>query len=201
MELNFMEEKMVSNDNKELAKYITTIVGINRKIERFWDDKNQNYLDIFNCDDPVDINIKFYGTIGLSDYQNIIEMGDGNKNIPVEFIMAGYKEYDEIPNILSTCGFYLLKDKWNCQPGSVFMSMVDFYYEKEMRHIMFVPPFLWEEKLEPLKLENKTVYWLLAIPISEAELQYRNKNGFDALQELFEESGINIFDLDRKSII
>jgi hypothetical protein len=76
------------------------------------------------------------------------------------------------------------------------MRMIDFYYKKEMQHLLFVPPFLWEEKLEPLQLESKIVNWLLAIPISE--LQYKNKNGFDSLQNLFEKNEIDIFNLDRK---
>jgi hypothetical protein len=42
-----------------------------------------------------------------------------------------------------------------------------------MQHIMFVEPFLWADKLVPLKLESKTVHWLLAIPISESEIQYK----------------------------
>jgi hypothetical protein len=196
-----MANKMVSNENKELAKYITTIVGINRTIQRYWDDKNENCIDIFTCDDPIDSEVKFYGTVGLSDYPNIIEMKNGNENIPIELLVSGYKKYDKIPNILSTCAFYISKDKWNCQPGSVFMRMVDFYYKKEMQHIIFVPPFFWEDKLEPLTLEAKTVNWLLAIPISESELQYKIKNGFDSLQDLFEKEEVDVFDLDRKSVI
>jgi hypothetical protein len=196
-----MGEKDVSNENKELVKYITSIVGINMKIHTYWDDKNKNCLDIFACDDPNDSDIKYYGTIGLSDYKNIIEMKNGNENIPIEIVMAGYKEYDNIPNVLSTCGFYISKDKWNCKLGSVFMRMLDFFYKKEMQHIIFMPPFLWDDKLETLKLETKTIHCLLGVPISENELQYLNNNGFDALEDLFVENDINIFNLDRKSII
>lgn len=89
-----MREKVVSNENKELAKYITTIVGINRIVQRYWDNK-----------------------------------------------------------------------------------------------------------LKPIKLETKIVNWLLAIPISESELQYKIKNGFDNLQNLFEKNEVDIFDLDRKSVL
>ena len=196
-----MKNKAVSKENKELAKYITTIVGINWTVCSYGDDNNENSIDIFTCDDPIDLEVKFYGTIGLSDYPNVIEMNSGDLNIPVELLMTGYKSYDKIPNILSTCAFYLLKDKWTCQSGSVFMRMVDFYYKKEMQHIMFVEPFLWADKLVPLKLESKTVHWLLGVPVSEAELQYKIKNGLNALETLFEENEVDIFDLDRKSII
>jgi hypothetical protein len=196
-----MEQKTVSNENKELAKYITTIVGINRAIQRYWDDKNENYIDIFSCDDPNDFEVKFSGTIGLSDHPNKVEMKNGNKNIPIELLITSYKKFDKIPNILSTCAFYLLKDKWTCQPGSVFMRMIDFYYKKEVQHIMFVPPFLWDDKLEPLTLKSKTVNWLLAVPISESELKYKNANGYANLQNLFEANEVDIFDLNRSAVI
>lgn len=193
----------ISKQNKNLAKYITTIVGINEKIDRYWDEATINFIDIFTCDDPIYPNIKIFGTIGVSDYPNRIEMKDGNfQDIPIELLIAGYKEFDLLPNILSTAGFYITKEKWDCQPGSVFMRIVDMYYENsEMKHIMFVPPFLWENKLAPLHLETKTVHWLLGIPISDKELEYRMRNGASALEDLFQEKDIDIFDINRKSVI
>ena len=139
-----MEYKTPTSENIKLAKYITTIVGWNRTVCTYWDDANENYIDIFTCDDPIDSEVKFYGTIGLSDYPNEIEMKDDNYlNIPVELLMTGYKVYDKIPNILSTCAFYLSKNKWTCQPGRVFLRMLDFYYKKEMQHVMFIERYIY----------------------------------------------------------
>ena len=39
------------------------------------------------------------------------------------------------------------------------------------------------------------------MPISESELQYKIANGYDELQKLFIENDVNMFDLDRKSVI
>jgi hypothetical protein len=39
------------------------------------------------------------------------------------------------------------------------------------------------------------------VPITEAELAYKIQNDTAALEELFEEQEINIFDLDRKSVV
>jgi hypothetical protein len=76
-------------------------------------------------------------------------MKDGSfKNLPVELMMAGYKLFDKIPNILSSCAFYLIKNKWTCQPNDIWKSMVEMYYtSSDMNHILFTPPFLWEDKL------------------------------------------------------
>ena len=66
----FTPIKVPTSENIKLAKYITTIVGWNRTVCTYWDDANENYIDIFTCDDPIDSEAKFYGTIGLSDYPN-----------------------------------------------------------------------------------------------------------------------------------
>lgn len=190
-------------ENKKIAKYIAPILGVNPKARRFWDDGKNNHLDVFFVDDPIDEAITFSGTLGVSDFKNLIETKEGNKtNIPVELLMAGYKKYEKIPEILSTCGFFIIKDNWEAQPGSVFMRVFSMYYpNKDMEHIIFTTPFLWQNRLQPLKLEAKTVHWLLAIPISQSELEYRNENGFTALEKLFEEKEIDLFDLDRKSVL
>lgn len=76
-----------------------------------------------------------------------------------------------------------------------------YYEDSEMKHLIFVSPFLWENKLMPLDLGTKTVNWLLCIPISENELEYRMKNGASALEDLFQEKDIDIFDINRNSVI
>ncbi|MDQ1162552.1 hypothetical protein QE422_002920 [Chryseobacterium sp. SORGH_AS 447] len=92
--------------------------------------------------------------------------------------------------------------KWQCQSGAVFMRIIEMYYEtSEMEHIMFISPFLWEDKLEPLKLPNKTVHWLLGVPISDKELEYKMENGKSALEDIFQEKDIDIFDINRISAI
>ena len=70
-----------------------------------------------------------------------------------------------------------------------------------LEHILFVSPFLWEDRLKTLNFEDKKVAWLLAVPISEKEFKYAKDKGKDALEELFEEKQIDIFNLYRKSVL
>lgn len=193
----------ISIENKKLSNYITNIVGINKIIDRHYDKEKKNFIDIFTCDDPLYPRIKICGTIGVSDHPNKIEMNDNSfKDIPIELLIGGYREFRMLPNILSTAGFYITNNGWECQPGSVFMRIVEMYFEtSEMKHIMFTSPFLWEDKLQPLKLETKTVHWLLCIPISDKELEYKMENGTSALEDIFQEKDIDIFDINRKSAI
>ena len=70
-----------------------------------------------------------------------------------------------------------------------------------MKHLFFTSPSLWQDNLETLDLETKKVAWLMAVPISEAERQYKEANGADALEDLFEEHQVDILDLTRKSVV
>ncbi|SMO77403.1 Suppressor of fused protein (SUFU) [Chryseobacterium rhizoplanae] len=191
-----------SEENKKLSNYIANIVGVNKMIDRHYDNDKKNFIDIFTCDDPLYPRVKICGTIGVSDHPNKIEMNDNSfRNIPIELLISGYKEFNMLANILSTSGFYITNNGWECQPGSVFMRIVEMYLEtSEMKHIMFISPFLWD-KLQPLKLETKTVHWLLCIPISDEELKYKMENGTSALENIFQEKDIDIFDINRKSSI
>lgn len=193
----------ISEENKKLSNYITNIVGVNKMIDRYYDENEKNFIDIFTCDDPLYPAIKICGTVGVSDYPNKIEMNDNSFiNIPIELLIGGFTESSELANIISTAGFYITKNGWECQPGSVFMRIIEMYFEtSEMKHIMFISPFLWQDKLKPLKLETKTVHWLLCIPISDKELEYKMKNGASSLEDIFQEKDIDIFDINRKSVI
>jgi len=58
-----------------------------------------------------------------------------------------------------------------------------------------------EDKLEDFRVDDKIVNFLLAIPISDHELEFKNKNGSEALEDLFQENEVDVFDLDRKSAV
>ncbi|RZM03126.1 MAG: hypothetical protein EOO88_56710, partial [Pedobacter sp.] len=121
--------KELSKENIKLAQDVAKAIGIEPNVYPFYDNDRSHELDILNLVDPIDKNVSIHCTIGLSDYENLV----GGKNIPVELLMTGYKKFDKVKNILSTCGFYIIKDKFECRPGSVFMRMIEFYYkDKDM---------------------------------------------------------------------
>lgn len=194
----------VSQDHVKIAKFVAGAIGLEPHVYPYYDNDRDSSIDVLDLVDPLDRNVKFYCSVGVSDCPNIIEMKDGSTiNIPVELLIAAYKDFEKAPNILSTCGFYMINDRRECQPGSVYKRMVETYYPgSDMKHIMFTRPFLWEDKLEPLQVGDKNVSFLLCIPVSDAELEYRNDNGVNALESLlFGQKNIDIFDLDRKSVL
>jgi hypothetical protein len=196
-----MSEKP-SADNIKMVQFVAKAVGFEPHVYPYYDNDRSHELSILKLTDPIDPNVGIYMTIGVSDCENNVETNDGYENIPVELFMACHKEFDKATNILATTGFYITKDKYECRPGAVFMHMVDMYYTNTaMKHIYFTTPFLWEDKLEQLELDSKEVSFLLLIPISDTELEYKQQNGDDALETLFEDNEIDIYDLNRKSVV
>jgi antitoxin YqcF len=191
-----------SPDNIKMARFVAGAIGFEPNVYPYYDNDRTHELSILNLIDPIDPNVCIYMTIGVSDHENLVAVKDGHENIPIELFFATYKQFDKARNILATVGFYIVKDKYECRPGNVFKNMINMYYtETDMKHIFFTSPYLWQDKLEGLELDYKKVHFLLMIPCSDAEVDYKLKHGDDALETLFEDNDIDIFDLNRKSLL
>jgi hypothetical protein len=141
-----------------------------------------------------------YSTIGLSDSPILKDKRD--LGIRAEFVGACASAFPEFANILATAAFCVINSHWLCHPGAIFPGVVEKHRpESPMRHLIFVPPFLWDESLQTLQLPDKKVAWLMAVPISESEYGYAIDHGPDALGDVLEQEGIDVFDLDRASIL
>ena len=96
---------------------------------------------------------------------------------------------------------HIINDNYTCRPGTVNVDAISNYYtDLEMKHIYFTVPYLWDG-LQGIELDGHIVNWLLAIPISDKELEYLDENGADAFEELLEKNEIEIFDICRKSVL
>ena len=69
-----------------------------------------------------------------------------------------------------------------------------------MKHFLLVPPFLWDG-FETLEVGGQAVAWLQAVPISDRERDLAEREGSDSLEDLFERQQIDVFDLDRPSVV
>jgi hypothetical protein len=54
---------------------------------------------------------------------------------------------------------------------------------------------------KPVEVEDTKIAWLMAIPISNTECQFAVRRGPKALEDLFEAMQIDVFDLDRESVV
>jgi hypothetical protein len=190
----------VTQDNKIIAKTAARIFGGIAKVHTYWDDNENSSIGVLSCFGSPQIGVTSYATVGLSDAplhkdNTILPMG-------LELVGACGDSFPKFDNALATAAFYIINSKWGCFPGSIFPDMLSMYNASTtMCHLLFVPPILWDERLETLYLETKTVAWLQAIPVSDAELEYAKAEGPDKLEDLFEKKQIDVFDLERPSIL
>lgn len=192
--------KEVTIEKKVIAKMVAKAFGGQPRVIRYWDEKDENCVDILSCLDQPQKGITSYSTIGVSDYVNIID--SKNIDIRVELVGICSTKIEFYPNILSTAAFCIINSKWSGFPDAIFPNVIGMYDSSiTMQHLLFTDPFIWEDTLETLKFGEKRVAWLLLIPISEAELQYAEKEGVGKLQKLLAENYVDISDLNRASVV
>ncbi|WP_028402359.1 suppressor of fused domain protein [Ectobacillus panaciterrae] len=192
---------MTVSNNKTIAKTIwNTFGGENPKVYTYWDDNHESCIDILAVKERPFPKLTSISTIGLSDFS--IGKHIGVNELRIEILGAYEEKYEYAPNMIATCAFYIINSKFSCYPGAIYQDVVHMYApDSDMQHILFTNPFIWENELKTLEFEDKIVAWLLAVPISETERIYTLEHGLDALETLFEEKQINIFDLNRLSVI
>ena len=167
-------------------------------VSKYWDDENVSSVDLLTAVRP-DEDIISYSTIGLSDHS--IDYNVDGTPLRVEIVGACAAKFDQYSNLLATCAFYIINSKFSIFHGKIFQDMIEMYFPaSQMKHVLFVSPFLWED-LKTLVFPDKKVAWLMAVPISENEYLFAQEKGTEMLEELFEQKEIQIFDIERKSIL
>lgn len=183
-----------------VAKKLVQVIGGTPKIFNYCDDQGISNVDLYIGEDTPQKGLITCSTVGLSEYNIGLKLPTG-KRVAAEFIGACSNFYEYFPNIVSSCAFNIISGNYFCRPGAVYPDMIAQYYEGiDMKHVMFSEPFLWDD-LSNIEQEDKVITWLMIVPISDAELQYLKEYGSDALETLFEEKNIDIFDLERKSVV
>lgn len=189
----------VTKENKIIARSALEAFGGKPSVSRYWDEHNVSSVDILSTTDRPYEGVTSYSTIGLSDYP--IGYSVEKKPLRIEIVGASATLFELFPNIVSTCAFNIINTKLPIAHGKVFKGVIRMYYpDSEMEHVLFTSPFLWE-KLHTIDLLEKKVTWLLAVPISTKELLFAEKEGTEALEDLFEKNDIDIFDIRRDSVL
>lgn len=192
-----------SEENIAYARFFGEAIGFEPKVIEYLDEDESNSIDVISVIDPIDRKVLIHSSIGVSDYPNNIEGADsGVLNMPVELLMVGYKSYDKILDILGEVSLFLIKNNFSCQPGTVFTDMITDFYDSDMKHIMFIEPYLWADKLSKREFGKKKVHCLLLVSISDNELDYRGEYGANALEHLlFADEEIDLYNIKRKSVL
>lgn len=172
-------------------------IGGSPKVFRYWDDSESSHIDVLSSADRPCRGAVSYATIGLSEY-DVGLIADG-KRLGIELLGvcgAGEKSF---ANMLASAAFAVIKSG-KCSYGDIIPDVIAGYRnDTDMKHFFLTNPFLWDG-FGTLESEDRLTAWLLAVPISNSEKDYADENGWEALEDRFEECGIDILDLERKPI-
>ena len=183
--------------NAKLAfNELVRLWGSRPKVFRHGDDAESSFVNIAHFEDsPVD-GVTSVATLGLSDH----DLGLGR--VRVELIGAFPSSFKEGVNVAATCAFNALKDGVRTAPNAVHSSVLSLYRTHvALPHIMLVDPFLWDNGPSTLDAAGVKIAWLMMVPISDSERVFAIEHGGAALGSRFEQAQIDIFDLDRRSVV
>ncbi len=141
-----------------------------------------------------------YATIGLS----VVPIGyiSSNVSLGAEIVSAAYARYTEFGDVLAACVQNIFQMQFKLFPGAVYKDAFRAHYpELDVQHLMFDTPHGWDNDLLTLNLGARQVAWIMAVPITDEELDLYNGSDSGELQELFEEKGTDLYDLERESIV
>lgn len=190
----------VSSENKQIARYASAAFGGSARVEEYKNNSDTLSVGILSCRDKPVEGVTSYSTVKLSDHP--MQWKDGEFPTRIELAGTSLNTADFFPNILASAAFTIMQSDAVYHPGTVIPNVVAQHYpESKLPHIYLTAPFLWPHDLETLDCGTKTVSWLLAMPISEAEHRYLKEHGEHALEQLLEKEKTDFSDLDRVSIL
>lgn len=190
-----------SESNRAIYRTMARAFGIERPVvPRYYDADEKSHIDVATAVNRPQAGVTSYSTLGLSDYP-LLQDGE---EYPARLEIVGGCDsvVDWFGNVIATAAFNIINDRHFCAPGVVYPNLVARYDDElDMQHVLFVPPFVWGDQPATMELPDKTVAFLHALPISDAELRYADQNGSEALEDLFEQHQIDVFDIERVSVV
>lgn len=178
-----------------VGRYVRSQFGDKTKVIRYGDDTGKEDVFLASGEDVPVEGVTSYGTVGLSKYIQ----HSGTTPVHVELLGACATDVPVFANVVTSCVFDHIHNGTNIAYGSYIENILDQYaISTTLRHVTFVAPFLWEG-FAAREIVDVKIHWLLVLPISNAELVFLESNGVEALENLFEQKQIDIYDINRPS--
>lgn len=188
---------------KDLYSQIKELFGGGKPIvDRYAeDDEDPNWVDVMRTADCPQAGVTSYATLGMSRFDNG-GLESGGKPLRVELLAACQSEFTHMADGLSSCALNVAKSGYQVTPGVVHPNVLNLYEPGiVLKHLLLVPPFVWERQPPSRYLAEMTITWLMAIPIADSEIEYARLHGTDRLEELFVEHQIDVFDIGRAPVV
>jgi hypothetical protein len=187
---------------------VSTCIGGDQKPFSYFKSEDSS-IDILFCKDSPAPQLLTCATLGLVNHEG--KFTSNGKNVRVELLgLSTTKFGDTLGRVMARLYKSIVDRNLTCGYGVVYSHVLgDLLPDSEMEHILFTtPPLFWKDALGTLDLDDSTILtWLYAMPVSEQEKDYIVRSGDDFreamvnLQEQFTLKKVDVFDLNRKSVI
>jgi len=192
--------RTISPENKMVVQYVTMAFGGTPHVDEYGHNTEDLTVGILYCHNRPTEGVTSYSTIRLSDYPMMGVKGEFQTRLELAGVCATTTGF--FPNVLASAAFSIMRTGDIYYPGTVMPNFIRQYSPSSvLPHLYLTAPFLWQDDLKTLNCGTKKVSWLLAMPIAESEYLYLKEHGDEALEHLFEQEEIDIFDLNRLPVV
>lgn len=163
---------------EHLEKYIGLISKGADVVDKRYNLTISTYYDI-----PFE-NLSTFSTLGLNKYY---------LDYYYEFIIVAHKEFDEseIISFLTSFSEFLIDNKRAVRRGDVLSFDFSLFSETKMNSVYITLPFYFEDGLQELTIENKTIIFPLIIPVYDEEAKLIQKKGWESFESFLEDNDID----------
>lgn len=186
----------ITETNRAVARMLAAAFGGAPSVARHADETGRSHVDILTCRDAPRPGLTACATVTLANhplYRDGVEF-------PGRCEILGVSRDPDVARMLAACAFQVIDGRWFLAPGIVFPGLLT-GLSASLAHVLFVPPTLFEARLQTLPASDTALAFLQAVPISDAEYAFAQEAGGDALEDLFAARGTDLVDLQRSSVL
>ncbi len=189
---------MPSSRAREVARAAASAFGGRPEVRRIWDHARSSHVDVLHADDRPNRGWVSYSTVTLSEWENLLD----GQDVRVELAGIAARNQVKFAELLAAAALKVMKDRWLAAPGVVFPELTSQSgLSHNLPHVVWTPPFPWEQLGSVEVAGGPSVHWLVAVPISERERQYLLESGYDALERKLAKASAEFIDLERGSVV
>jgi len=194
-----MNEPHHNPDDLKIRKALTAVIGDIKDVRHLLEHDGHR-MDIVMSENSPRAGVNSYSTIGLS----VIPIGylSGSVYLGAEIIAAAGAGFEPFVDVLAACVDDILHSRFRLFPGAVYKDAFKAAYpDAQVKHLIFDTPQGWENDLLTLDLGLRQAAWIMAVPVTDAELRLFSESESGELQEQFEARKVDLYDLTRPSVV
>lgn len=192
-------DRPASPRSLEVRDYLLNVFGCPAAQVYAHDNAQQTVrVGIIHAPDCPDRGLTTYATVNLNEAPNRFQ----NQDLRAELIGVVASGNDAFANAMGTVAANCFEDGLPVAPGVVHRNALANYpgLAPQLPHMLMTYPMDFGEESAQIETMHGPVYGLQVLPISQAEAQFMQQHGFDALEEAFMAAEIDYYDLNRPSV-